>query len=126
MIPLNDIVIFHEPILSTRNMVGLECGICYVEFKQGERAWTHEDPEGNGQRHDPFHEHCLIDWLERIPRCPMDQTPIDLNSMLRKTNTIFKKTKQCLLNTACSASLGALAAGVIGVASAVGAEDRMR
>ena len=90
------------------------CCICWEEFESGEPQFTHEGGEG----HDGFHQPCLANWVHQNATCPYDRQPIDLTSLLSRTDgmmTLFRSVWDCAASSAC---VGAVS-GVMGLTATV-------
>ena len=101
-------------VLSTSNREAPICVVCRGDFEGQEEQWTHE----GGQGHDPFHKNCFQAWLRVNPICPYDEILIDPSTIISRTDRIFEKTKQVLVNSTRAAFVGAVAVPVVAVAEA--------
>ena len=75
-------------LITTTDRVG-PCGICYEEFKQNERKYSHI----GGENHDGFHRTCLKSWLSQNSTCPYDRVPVNPTALLSNKERLMLRYK---------------------------------
>ena len=97
---------------------GGRCGYCLEDFEVNEHQLTHA-----GGKHDGWHPKCLKNMCLANPtfKCPYDQTMIDQNSLVSRTERVIETLKPAFLNAAYATALGlAAGAGIAGIAESAG------
>ncbi len=85
------------------------CIICLEGFVDpANSGWTHLTANGEEADHDAIHYKCLRAMFDAgIYHCPHDRTMLAKNSLPARTQTVFSKAQQMMINSVCAAFLGA-------------------
>jgi len=67
----SDVSSVNEPIIPLKAIIGSECIICQLIFREGDTISYSNNPDCKHM----YHKHCIVNWLARKDTCPTCRQP---------------------------------------------------